>query len=78
MDIALDINDDDDDLQAANEDLLIIPDDVDLTTMMDDDIQEIQMNDLFPTITSVTSLHPGNNEQFSELLAGPLENGGIL
>lgn len=68
MDIALDINDD--------EDLLIIPDDVDLTSEMEEDIQEIQMNDLFPTIASVTSL-AGNAEPFSEL-ASPLENGGAL
>lgn len=75
MDIAIDINDDEDDAE-----LLIIPDD-DLS-MMEEDIQEIQgihMNDLdqlFPTITSVTSL-AGNAEQFSEL-ASPLENGGVL
>lgn len=73
MDIALDINDDD---ETPN-DLLIIPDDVDLTLMDDEEMQEIE-NTLFPTITSVTSLHPGNNEQFNELLASPLENGGVL
>lgn len=73
MDIALDINDD----EETPNDLLIIPDDVDLTLMDDEEMQEIE-NTLFPTITSVTSLHPGNNEQFNELLASPLENGGVL
>lgn len=70
MDAVLDINDDDDDL-------MIIPDDVGLI-MGDEEMEEIE-KDLFPTITSVTSLHPGNNEQFNDLFgASPLENSGVL
>lgn len=67
MDTDLDINDVDDDIA-------IIPDDdADLTIMGDEEMQEIE-KDLFPTITSVTSLHPGGNERFSELF----ENSSVL
>lgn len=70
MDAALDINDEDDNVTA------ILPDDeIDLTIMdMDaNDLQELE-DQIFPTITSVTSLHP-SNDLFE---SNPLENGAIL
>lgn len=80
IDIDLEITDD-----LMNGDLMITPDDdadADLTIMGVEEMQEIQQEiekDLFPTITSVTSLHPSNNEQFNEFFAAnPLENGGVL